>query len=380
MLAPASRTGPLLVAAGAATFVGAFAEVGWPVAAQLAALLTWSMVAILGQALITHPDGRVRSARTWIPVVGLYLLVPLTPPDGPWLMGAGLLAALGARRVLDGRDPRRGAADTAGVIAAAGLMSGALLDLLAPGIPLDQLALQLGAVVSAAVLLAADTIRLAPLRARVTDAVLLLDPASGRRVVDELRRATGDPTLAVAYPVAGGRYVDDAGRPITLPDATSGRSMTTIARAGGRRRSSSTTAGWRPTLRWRPPRVGRSPCPPRTRVSRVSCAPSCASSRSPGGGCSTPRTMRGPPWSGDWQAARWQASRCWTASWRPSGPAQTQGTEPGRRGRPRPRARRAGGGDGDAHAPRRRPSPASAGDRRSRGGAARARGPERRAR
>jgi signal transduction histidine kinase len=83
------------------------------------------------------------------------------------------------------------------------------------------------------VLLAADTIRLAPLRAQVTDAVLLLDPASGRRVVDELRRATGDPTLGVAYPVAGGGYVDDAGRPIVLPDPTSGRSLTTIA-AGGR--------------------------------------------------------------------------------------------------------------------------------------------------
>jgi signal transduction histidine kinase len=231
--APASRTGPLLVAAGAAAFLGSFAEVGWPIAGQLAALLTWSMVAILGQALLTHPDGRVRSARTWIPVVGLYLLVPLTPPDSPWLMGAGLLAALGARRILDGRDPRRGAADAAGVIAAAGLMSGALLDLLAPGIPLDQLGLQLGTIVSAAVLLAADTIRLAPLRAHVTDTVLLLDPASGRRVVDELRRATGDPTLGVAYPVADGGYVDDAGRPIVLPDPTSGRSVTTIA-AGGR--------------------------------------------------------------------------------------------------------------------------------------------------
>ena len=68
----------------------------------------------------------------------------------------------------------------------------------------------------------------------MTDAVLLLDPASGRRVVDELRRANGGHlTLGVAYPVADGGYVDDAGRPIVLPDPTSGRSLTTIA-AGGR--------------------------------------------------------------------------------------------------------------------------------------------------
>ena len=201
--APASRTGPLLVAAGAAAFLGAFDRVGWPPAAQVAGVLTWSMVAVLGQALLTHPDGRVRRARTWIPVLGLYLLVPPTPPNDPWLMGAGLLAALGARRILDGRDPRRGAADTAGVIAAAGLMSGTLLDLLAPGLLLNERALELGAVGAAAVLIAADTIRLAPLRAQVTDAVLLLDPASGRRVVDELRRATGDPTPRGRLP--GGR-------------------------------------------------------------------------------------------------------------------------------------------------------------------------------
>jgi hypothetical protein len=231
--APASRTGPLLVAAGAASFIGAFGQVGWDVAADVAARLTWLHVAILGHAVLTQPDGR--SAGRWVGalVAGLYVLALVTPAADPLPLAVGLVIAIVLRRLLGGADRRRGSADLAGLVIAAGLAAGPLLQSLVPTLPLNTMAPRFAAVAAAAFMLAADAIRLAPARSRVADIVLRLDPTAPTSIASELRRATGDPTLEVGFPLTSGDgYVDVAGRPVTPPPPGSSRVASWIGRDG----------------------------------------------------------------------------------------------------------------------------------------------------
>ena len=199
-LAPASRTGLLLFAAGAASFMGSFSHVGWDLAAAAATWLTWIYVAILGQVLLTQPDGRVRSTIVVVLTVGLYLVALGSPPDAPLPLAAGLALALAVRRAVAGPDPRRGSADAIGLVVAAALAAGPLLEVLAPGLRLNAVALWLATVAGAAVLLAADTIRVAPVLGRVTDIVLRLDPRTPISVAGELRRATGESHARTGVP------------------------------------------------------------------------------------------------------------------------------------------------------------------------------------
>lgn len=67
-------------------------------------------------------------------------------------------------------------------------------------------------------------------------ALLLAPPTAGRWPVREmLAESLGDRTLSIAYWLPDrGVFVDDAGRPVTLPDAGSGRAWTAVERDGRR--------------------------------------------------------------------------------------------------------------------------------------------------
>lgn len=229
--APASRAGPLLVVAGAASFVGAFGQVGWDVAADVATRLAWLHIAILGHIILTQPDSRTAGRPVRALVAGLYILALVTPASDPLPLSLGLVIAIALRRLLGGSDRRRGSADLAGLVIAAGLAAGPLLQILLPTMPLNVMAPRFAALATAAFLLATDAIRLAPARSRVADIVLRLDPTAPTSIAGELRRATGDPTLEVGLPLTSGDgYVDIAGRPVSPPPPGSSRVASLIGR------------------------------------------------------------------------------------------------------------------------------------------------------
>lgn len=231
--APASRAGPLLVAAGAASFIGAFGHSGWDAAAVVAIRLAWLHIAILGHVVLTQPDGRSAGRPVRTLVAGLYVLALVTPASDPLPLSVGLVIAIALRRLLGGSDRRRGSADLAGLILAAGLAAGPLLQILLPTMPLNAMAPRFAALATAAFLLAADAIRLAPTRWHVADVVLRLDPTAPTSIAGELRRATGDPTLEVGFPLTSGDgYVDIAGRPVSPPPPGSSRVASLIGRDG----------------------------------------------------------------------------------------------------------------------------------------------------
>ena len=67
--------------------------------------------------------------------------------------------------------------------------------------------------------------------AAVTRLVLDLGTADGGTLREKLARALGDPSLAIGYRLAGmDRFVDDAGRPVELPQPGSGRTVTPLER------------------------------------------------------------------------------------------------------------------------------------------------------
>ena len=89
-LAPASRVGSLLAAAGAASFLGAFGQLGWEAAAALAVRLTWLYVAMLGHVVLTQPDGRVARPAIGVVVAAVYLCSLVSRPDDPLPLAVGL--------------------------------------------------------------------------------------------------------------------------------------------------------------------------------------------------------------------------------------------------------------------------------------------------
>jgi signal transduction histidine kinase len=228
-MAPGSYTGPLLVLAGASSFIASFAQLDWDLMSSICAQLTWLHVAIVGQVVLTQPDGRVRGRWMAAIVLLVYLLAVMSPADDPIPLAIGLAVAMALRMRLEGRDHRRGFADLAGALLVIGLCLGPVLHAVVPWLPLNTQAATYASVAAAAVVLSADAIRFAPARARVTDAVLRLAPGAPVSIAAELRLATGDPLLEVGFPIHGDRgYVDSFGRPIEIPAPTSKRTVTTI--------------------------------------------------------------------------------------------------------------------------------------------------------
>lgn len=183
---PRSRTGPLLVIAGLAWFVGTAAD---PLTAtgQLASTLRFVYVAVIVQAVLTWPDGRLSRPLDRILVVAAYL-VTLFPPLWERDLGliviasmiVGALAAGSAGRSERARRMRRPAVVVGIALAVALASKGEVASLLRrSGVtyPGDSEAVWQIALVIVALGLAASLIALERRRRGVTDLVVRLGAA-----------------------------------------------------------------------------------------------------------------------------------------------------------------------------------------------------------
>ena len=224
-----SRVGPLLALSGYAWFAGTL----WP---QLLYLHRGPLVHLQ----LSYPTGRLRRRLAQGAVAVAYVdavVLSLAENDVLTLV----LAALVAVAALDGYLRASGTARRAGVpalaaaLAFAGVLAFGAVQRLA-GWDADREALWAYDVVIAclAVVLLVDLLRGRWAEAVVADLVVDLGKRADTRTLrDELGRALGDRSLVLGYWLPEeGRYVDDTGRPVELPDPGAGRAVTPIAHEG----------------------------------------------------------------------------------------------------------------------------------------------------
>jgi signal transduction histidine kinase len=224
-----SRVGPLMVLSGYTWFAGNL----W---AQLLYLHRGPLVHLH----ISYPTGRLRRRLAQVTVVAAYVdavIEPIASNDVLTLV----LAALVAATALDGYLRSSGTARRAGVpalvaaLAFAGVLAFGAIERLA-GWDADRASLWAYDVVIAclAVGLLVDLLRGRWAEAVVTELVVDLgQQADTRTLRDELGRALGDRSLVLGYWLPEeGHYVDDAGRPVELPEPGAGKAVTPIAHDG----------------------------------------------------------------------------------------------------------------------------------------------------
>jgi signal transduction histidine kinase len=238
---PESRTGPLMAATGFTWFVGNFASVGVAAVAWLAAHLVRLHRGPLVQLVLAFPSGRPGSRLVRGAVAVGYAAAVITPiwrSEAATILLAGLLLAVCAREYVRAVGRARRARLLA-LQAAAGLslvLAGiAAARLLLPPEEVSGLTLLLYEValcVLAGGLLAG--LLVAPWQqTAVADLVVELGEARSGTVRGELSRALGDPSLEIGYWLPDRAvFVDAEGRVLALPDAGSGRSVTTVEREG----------------------------------------------------------------------------------------------------------------------------------------------------
>jgi signal transduction histidine kinase len=224
-----SRVGPLMVVSGYTWFAGNL----W---AQLLYLHRGPLVHLH----ISYPTGRLRRRLAQVTVGAAYLdalVLPLARSDVLTLILAGLVAAAALDGFLraSGTARRAGIPALAAALAFAGVLAFGAVQRLA-GWDADREALWAYDVVIAclAVVLLVDLLRGRWAETVVADLVVDLGrQADTRTLRDELGRALGDRSLVLGYWLPQeGRYVDDAGRPVELPEPGAGRAVTPIAHDG----------------------------------------------------------------------------------------------------------------------------------------------------
>jgi hypothetical protein len=275
---PESRIGPLMAATGFIWFVGNFAQVGVAAVAWVAAHLVYLHRGPLVQLVLTYPSGRPASRLVRAAVAAGYAAAVVTPiwdSEAATILLAGLLVAVCAREFVRAVGGARRARLIA-LQAAAGLSlvlaaTAAARLLLPPGeISGPSLLVYEAALCVLAAGLLAGLLSAPWDRAAVTDLVVELGEARSGTVPGALSRVLGDPSLKIGYwlPDRAG-FVDAEGRVLSLPDAGSGRSVTTVEREASRSPSWSTTRRcWRTRGCWR-----RSPPPPSWRPPTLGCGP-----------------------------------------------------------------------------------------------------------
>jgi signal transduction histidine kinase len=224
-----SRVGPLMVLAGYTWFAGNF----------------WAQALYLHRGPLVHlhisyPTGRLRRRLAQATVAAAYVdavAEPIAQNDVVTLVLAALIAAA----ALDGFLRASGTARRAGVpalgaaLAFAGVLALGAVQRLA-GWDADREVLWAYDVVIAclAVVLLVDLLRGRWAEAVVADLVVDLGKRADTRTLrDELGRALGDRSLILGYWLPEeGRYVDDAGRPVELPELGAGRVVTPISHEG----------------------------------------------------------------------------------------------------------------------------------------------------
>jgi signal transduction histidine kinase len=228
--APAGPTGVLLVASAVAWALATLQLTPFGLVNELAAPLQLLYAAILGTAVLALPDQRRRRA-SWIAVGIAYAAGLLPQPIAGVVVSAALLLGLGTVTLdrLRSRSPSA-LASVAGVVFAVTLGVSTVARWFMPGFTTvdHRPAVEIAFIVTG-VSVAAAAVRAAQRARRVTDLVVDLGGATGGVVARQLASALGDPTLEVAFALDGGsRFVDAAGRAITLPAPDAGRAVTMI--------------------------------------------------------------------------------------------------------------------------------------------------------
>jgi signal transduction histidine kinase len=238
---PESHTGPLMAATGFTWFLWNFASVGVAAVAWAATHLVYLHRGPLVQLVLDYPSGRPGSRLVRGAVAVGYAAAVITPiwrSEPTTILLAGLLLAVCAReyvRAVGGARRARLIALQAGAGLSLVLVGTAAARLLLPPEEVSGALLVLNEValcVLAGGLLAG--LLVAPWqRAAVADLVVELGEVRSDTVRGELSRALGDPSLEIGYWLPDRAvFVDAEGRVLSLPDAGSGRSGTTVEREG----------------------------------------------------------------------------------------------------------------------------------------------------
>jgi signal transduction histidine kinase len=224
-----SRVGPLMAVAGFTWFAGNF----WQAALYLHR-------GPLVHLHISYPTGRLRRRLAQATVAAAYVdavVEPIAQNDVVTLVLAGLVATAAADVFLraSGTARRAGVPAFAAAVAFASVLALGAIQRLA-GWDADREVLWAYDVVIAclAVVLLVDLLRGRWADAVVADLVVDLGKrADTRTLQDELGRALGDRSLVLGYWLPEeGRYVDDAGRRVELPEPGAGRAITPITSDG----------------------------------------------------------------------------------------------------------------------------------------------------
>jgi signal transduction histidine kinase len=238
---PEIHTGPLMAATGFTWFLGNFASARVAAVAWAAAHLVYLHRGPLVQLVLAYPSGRPGSRLVRGAVAVGYAAAIITPiwrSEPAAILLAGLLLAVCAREYVQAVGRARRARLIA-LQAAAGLslvLAGiAAARLLLPPEEVSGLTLLLYEValcVLAGGLLAG--LLVAPWQqTAVADLVVELGEVRSGTLRGELSRALGDPSLEIGYWLPDRAvFVDAEGRVLALPDAGSGRSVTTVEREG----------------------------------------------------------------------------------------------------------------------------------------------------
>jgi signal transduction histidine kinase len=225
----ASRVGPLMILSGYTWFAGNL----W---AQLLYLHRGPLVHLL----LSYPTGRLRRPIARVTVVVAYVdavIEPIASNDVLTLILAALVAAAALDVYLrsSGTARRAGAPALVATFAFAGVLAFGAIQRLA-GWDVDRQALWAYDIVIACL---AVTLLIDLLRGRWAEAVLadlvvdLGREADTRTLRHELGRALGDRFLVLGYWLAEeGRYVDEAGLPIELPEPGAGKAVFPIVGDG----------------------------------------------------------------------------------------------------------------------------------------------------
>jgi signal transduction histidine kinase len=224
-----SRVGPLMALAGFAWFAGNFG--------QGALYLHRGPLVHLH---ISYPTGRLRRRLAQATVAAAYIdaaIEPIARNDVVTIILAALVATAAADVFLraSGTARRAGIPALAAALAFACVLGLGAVQRLA-GWDADREVLWAYDIVIAclAVVLLVDLLRGRWAEAVVADLVVDLGKRADTRTLrDELGRALGDRSLVLGYWLPEeGRYVDDAGRPVELPEPGAGRAVTPIAHDG----------------------------------------------------------------------------------------------------------------------------------------------------
>jgi signal transduction histidine kinase len=192
--------------------------------------------------LLSHPGVRPRPRSAMVIVAVAYIdgLVPvLARADGATLVLAACVlgCAIQRYRAARGRERRARRAALWAAVGVTGVLGTAAAASLLGADPGDPLLLAYDvAVAGAGLVLAAELLAGgAPERAMAGVVADLGDVEAPGSLPRRLAAALGDPELVVAYrlPASDG-YVDEAGRPVSLPSQSSGRAVTAVEEAGER--------------------------------------------------------------------------------------------------------------------------------------------------